>query len=102
MTRHTPAPWHTGRGNCHTVYSSQSNGHQRIIARCPTQNGLIEYDSDETLLNAKLIAAAPELFAALVVLYNDIRLNNLTYPRIHNSLTLAFAAIVKADQPGAL
>jgi hypothetical protein len=64
-TKYTPGPWQTGSGDCHTVYGPKHEGHQQIIARCPTQNGSRDYHYLQVLSNAKLIAAAPELLAAL-------------------------------------
>lgn len=58
---HTPGPWETGAGNCHTVYAVKSNGYRRVIAHCACQDGKHDYDSHESWMNARLIARVPEL-----------------------------------------
>ena len=65
VNKFTPGPWVCGAGNCHTVYGPKKYGHQQIIAVCPTQHGERDYDSRIVLANARLIAAAPDLYAAL-------------------------------------
>jgi hypothetical protein len=59
----TPGPWDVGRGMCHDVYAPKRDGHQQKIAICPTQSGARDYDSIQCAANAKLIAAAPDLYA---------------------------------------
>lgn len=54
---HTPGPWETGKGACHTVFSTKRDGQRHKIAEC--HNG----DSLESFANACLIAAAPALLA---------------------------------------
>jgi hypothetical protein len=61
--QHTTGPWNRGFGNY--VYQGEHKAPgQRLIAVCePTAR--TREDWDETFANAKLIAAAPELLAAL-------------------------------------
>lgn len=60
-TNHTPAPWSFG----HNI-GVYAEGDAHIADISPSRN------FDETLANAKLIAAAPELLEALFELMNSI------------------------------
>lgn len=60
---HTPGPWFTKREGFSTIYVEARIGGgwvQEIAACGPTANGSTEQDA-----NARLIAAAPEMLAAL-------------------------------------
>ena len=58
-TLHTPAPWQVDySGNCHIGIIDKN---ERTIAFCNLQNE----DGHEDELNARLIAAAPDLLEAL-------------------------------------
>lgn len=61
----TPGEWQTGAGDCTTIYGPKTNGHQQVIARCPSQNGKVDYEYGNVSANARLIAAAPDLLSAL-------------------------------------
>ena len=62
--RHTPGPWRTGAGACHTVYG-HAVGRPRtsdpVVANCYSTGD----NSKEDAANARLIAAAPDLLEAL-------------------------------------
>jgi len=63
MSKHTPGPWFTEREGSSTVYVEAQIGGgwlQEVAACGPNANGSGEQDA-----NARLIAAAPELLAAL-------------------------------------
>ena len=65
--KHTPAPWRTGSGACHTVYG-HAVGRPRtsdpVVANCYSTGD----NSKEDAANARLIAAAPDLLEALKAL----------------------------------
>lgn len=69
MSKHTPGPWdyswHIQPNGCPTV------GHKGLMV-CMVAHSAKEPDQKETALaNANLIAAAPDLLAALVALTED-------------------------------
>jgi len=70
-TKHTPGPW--------TVHSCEIHPHHEITAECgrriATQN---DYHDGQDKANARLIAASPKLFAALVRLETAARHRNNT------------------------
>jgi hypothetical protein len=88
--KHTPAPWHTGEKYPEDIYANRA-GH--AIARCVN-----EQYAGECEANAKLIAAAPELLEALIMVRdadNDCKLDGLkTIP--YASRAKIDAAIAKA------
>lgn len=97
MSKHTPGPWKVGAASS-AVYEPSNDA--RAIALMPTANWAIETRE----ANARLIAAAPELLAALreAVPYMEAELARAFPP--HNpasplSLALkgARAAIAKAE-----
>lgn len=57
MTKHTPGPWHIGMKPGPMIYGSKGEQVADLTARL--------LPDDETTGNARLIAAAPELLAAL-------------------------------------
>jgi hypothetical protein len=60
MAAHTPGPWETGNGAGEVVLAAKRNGARQRIATFYIAN-----DSAESFANASLVAAAPELLAAL-------------------------------------
>ena len=85
MTKHTAAPWHVGM--------PPPNGEQAIgaengmmVAIATTGVGMKE----ETLANARLIAAAPELLEALKEMVKDFEKDVV--------MIKARAAIIKAEE----
>ena len=90
----TKGPWKTGEGNCHSVYGQKVNGHEPLIAHCPTQNGTRDYNSEEVFRNALLIAAAPDLLAALERIAQEAGNDDYLVEFMRNT---AKAAIAKAQ-----
>lgn len=90
---HTPGPWHVGQGNGEgSVFADEG--------RMRYENGTVLYpicsviDMDgEGDANANLIAAAPELLAALQMVRNDVSFEHLAGCVIAQ----VYAAIAKAD-----
>ena len=66
--QHTPAPWHLYQGKGSLAVYVNSDVTERAIAEFP-------YDDGETLANARLIAAAPELLGALEEVLNQLATN---------------------------
>jgi hypothetical protein len=95
MTKHTAAPWHIG--------TPPPNGEQTIGA----QNGMMVAIAttgvgmkEETLANARLIAAAPELLKALkgiVAFCDEDMQHRVQTSREYDIKTLAQTAIAKAE-----
>lgn len=104
---HTPGPW-----DCDTLYTSEEDvpfSLSKEVRAVMSPNGDVAYlanalDSDQTIMaNARLIAAAPELLAALKaalpVLESDA--NRREIPDWERALVnLARAAIAKAEGGG--
>ena len=64
MAEHTPGPWRSDS----PYVSAPSGAHRKIVADCsqdPSWRDSIAISDDECIANARLIAAAPELLAAL-------------------------------------
>ena len=64
MAEHTPGPWRSDS----PYVSAPSGAHRKIVADCyqdPSWRDSIAISDDECIANAHLIAAAPELLAAL-------------------------------------
>ena len=77
MNKHTPAPWHVGIGNGEGSIFSDSgrtrleDGGTTLYPICSYNRG---WNADEDAANARLIASAPDLLAALrecLTLLND-------------------------------
>ena len=68
QTKHTPGPWKTGAANGHP-WNVLANGSPRLIAQCYHSDTLaaadLEIDEATTRANARLIAAAPEMYEVL-------------------------------------
>ena len=68
MERHTPGPWTTGDADFHTIvgsvtrFGTDNGGNKWLAAVCVVDKSDNEA---EDLANARLIAAAPDLAAAL-------------------------------------
>lgn len=66
MSKHTPGPWHAGRGQQSTiVYDAEGWG----VASATVFHGRTEPET--SIANASLIAAAPDLLAALELVLDD-------------------------------
>lgn len=59
-TKHTPGPWHVGVGQAGVIVY---NAKGWAIANAVVYHG--EHDREECKANARLIAAAPDMLAAL-------------------------------------
>ena len=94
MTKHTQGPWFTGYNEPKVVYPE--NGHVKDHALHPLAT-VHDFDG-EAEANARLIASAPELLAAL----DDLtRFHELGYSNRYNAEELiknARAAIAKAKE----
>ena len=93
-TKHTPGPWTIGDSNNSGVDVELGNSNTSAgIYRFDRYNGQEAYSRDECMANAHLIAAAPDMLAAL----EDAR-EALNKPPFINSQTLKCidAAIAKA------
>jgi hypothetical protein len=98
MSNHTPGPWEAIEWSCHapTTVVTEHLGHRILIAECSGGGR----SAAESIDDARLIAAAPELLEALRVFVNymkhagdkSITRKSLAYP-----LHLAEAAIRKAN-----
>lgn len=84
MSKHTPGPWETDDEN-------QICAANRVIARVQYNNSDHEWDA-----NARLIAATPELLAALEKAMVVLRGEEMTKQGLIEALTAGLAAIKKA------
>lgn len=90
---HTPGPWKAGRSDMATIVDGYDSkwvyAGERYIA---VASGADVEDWDEVLANAHLIAAAPEMYAALEAVMR------LDYFREHNALAdIVRAALTKVQ-----
>ena len=103
-TQHTPAPWKTGDSDWHTIvgpHTRFNSTHLVGIANVEESD-----DSNEDASNARLIAAAPELLAALRAIkarikgvWDDpdlVKFGELMVDSDEDILALAEAAIAQA------
>lgn len=89
--QHTPGPWHYRIADNGTPIVETASGEQEV-ARGGYEGPIAEGEA-----NARLIAAAPDLLAALEDAYADLdRLNTATHPASLLTLTRCFNAIAKA------
>lgn len=93
---HTPGPWHVGFKPGPIVYSAQGKQVANLF------EPLI--DAKENKANARLIAAAPELFKALKVTRSNLyaalvamKENEASAPKAYLALDLAYSALAKAQ-----
>ena len=87
LTKHTPGPWIIGKQDHDVITVDTANG----TAICD-----VYVDSDDRPANANLIAAAPDLLAALVRLERMVSKMRQTLDDIDPALEPARAAIAKA------
>lgn len=96
MSAHTPGPWYA-------VRIAQSNGFWYIDTDPDGENAgdiATIYNGDERAGNLNLIAAAPDLLAALrecALVLGDLPSTNLVGTRTRNAFYIARAAIAKAE-----
>ena len=99
MSAHTPGPWITEAlpADPYIVYAggTHGNGERRYV--CKTANGF--FGCDESIANAHLVAAAPELLAALKLAEPYLRAVRAAgfIEHIGNDLATVQAAIAKAE-----
>ena len=96
MSRHTPGPW-VAKGEHERGDIAWVDAGLLCIAECPTGE-----DGQKMLANARLIAAAPELLAALEDMLNGWRYIRSTHGDLYGvgwdrAQEKAEAAIAKAD-----
>ena len=97
MNKHTPAPWHVGIGNGEGSIFSDSgrtrleDGGTTLYPICSYNRG---WNADEDAANARLIAAAPDMYHALqdLIAYLGVDVDN----GLDELLTNARDAIAKA------
>lgn len=99
--QHTPGPWVvTAVGSCHGIHPAASENERDDICRITPHN----YHPDgwpaakvEAEANARLIAAAPDLLAALQALVGEADLGEIDHEdETRRLLDVARAAIAKA------
>jgi hypothetical protein len=104
--KHTPGPWHTGEGNGQGSIFKTAEGRMRFEAGrgtvlYPICTMVTGWKAEEDEANATLIAAAPDLLAALRRLLADCGVSVDVPESILNNDTpntrAAFAAIAKAE-----
>ncbi len=86
-TQHTPGPWKVSGKNPPMIYARAGLD---IVAQCDSAG---EMTRDQEAANARLIAAAPDLLAALLALLSD---KYLADPINADRMAGAKAAIAKA------
>jgi hypothetical protein len=103
---HTPGPWgYTTVGSCHGIHPAASENERDDICRITPHNfhpdGWVAAKS-EAVANARLIAAAPALLAALQALVGEADLGEIDYEDdTRELLDAARAAIAKATEGAA-
>jgi len=85
---HTPGPWHC---NGQTVYGPLTDGDRDYICTCG------DVVHDEHAANARLIAAAPELVAALRAIVNTVTHPKSTKNEMRLIAEECRAALAKAN-----
>lgn len=98
MSKHTPAPWNIqidweDRYPICIIDPTTTNHPQGALHICNVNPNL----SDESQANARLIAAAPELLAALEALENTASNTFHNNPKLAEVIQAARAAIAKAQ-----
>lgn len=96
MTKHTPGPWRIKMGT-QTVVEPANEAHPRraAIAQCAMSHGIGDAGQADAA-NARLIAAAPELYEALRDLLADVTTPNEPWAA-GSSVERARAALAKVE-----
>jgi hypothetical protein len=104
----TPGPWHIGNGDIYAEGNELSDYDDRVIAAIGRagmrshEYAIIKAHKPEGRANARLIAAAPDLYEALKVMEAEksdyMRINNLGDPAKEHTNKMARAALAKAVQ----
>jgi hypothetical protein len=98
--KHTPGPWTTLPEECHKPYvrirGTRLGGRYKVAnVLTPIYEGVHERDAEETRANARLIAAAPDLLAALQALISEYG-GSIAVSRTDERALAAHAALNKA------
>ena len=101
MTKHTPKPWHKDGLSVIAEYEQDGNRHHCHVADATQRNPMRE-PSIEEHANARLIAAAPDLLAALKnfmagVSTGAVYVQSEEDERLVNAFAQIRAAIAKAE-----
>ena len=101
MSAHTPGPWAvTTVGSCHGIHPAASDNERDDICRVAPHNyhpNGWQAAKGEAEANARLIAAAPDLLAALRALVGEADLGEIDHDdETRRLLDAARAAIAKA------
>lgn len=94
MSEHTPGPWTVSDKNSYDDFNIR-DGDKRVVAQA-IHPWTVDNAADEVAANARLIAAAPDLLAALEAVVRDVERvakNDVIWPA---TLKQARAAIRKA------
>lgn len=103
-TKHTPGPWHLAEYNFRDTLGAVGVYSAECHPQMPIVHSITGRDLDQCDANARLIAAAPELLAALelvvgAVTYHTSHHNIPPIPGLAKSMQAARAAIAKATRP---
>jgi len=76
--KHTPKPWRVLEPEAHRPYlrirGTCLGGRYKIAnVLCPQYDGVHDRENDETIANARLIAASPDMLDALIAQYNHTK-----------------------------
>ena len=93
MSKHTPGPWEVDESNPNLVARLVDGVYEYVCEVAPSSFSTRECSDEQEEADARLIAAAPELLAALRVARADIR---RCFGDTVESLRLIEAAIAKA------
>lgn len=100
MSAHTPGPWVLGNENndCCDVDTGKTT---ISLDRLEPRSCVTIIDRDEMLANARLVAAAPDLLAALQTMVSVVGAQDASGPDDGSLVALAMAhdAITKAVKP---
>ena len=95
MSKHTPGPWRLIKsGSSINIYSDTDTNTARIC----TEAYNAPESKEEQIANARLVAAAPEMFAVLhrLIFVFDKR-KNFAYENFEDTVNMAREAIAKAE-----
>ncbi|MBP8176362.1 MAG: hypothetical protein KAX77_01235 [Xanthomonadales bacterium] len=91
MSAHTPGPWELDHGDDGDNFTIRADG--EFVTRLTKSRYTDDRRDPEAYANAALIAAAPDLLAALRAMIGD----GVTIEQFHNREVLARAAIARAE-----
>jgi hypothetical protein len=104
-TRHTPAPWvltirpaeHDADFTVAEIEPDRAVDYRGAVARMQSAEHIDGIGKDELIANARLIAAAPEMLAALRGLLEDAKAYGMADSEFSGSLIEAAIAIRQAE-----